>query len=65
MPTDEGQMMYSLPGIIDRNPAETIDQAGRWELFNLGIHLEDFFDLKELLSTWTTLTADELALTSK
>ena len=49
-PTDEGEMMYSLPGTIDSHPAEIIDQAGEWEKYNLGIHLDNFFDLKELLS---------------
>ncbi|EED20487.1 conserved hypothetical protein [Talaromyces stipitatus ATCC 10500] len=62
MPTDEGDMLPTLPRPVDRNP---IDQAEEWEeRYYVGVHHDKLFDLKGLLSSWTSLTEDELTLIS-
>jgi hypothetical protein len=62
MPTDEGDMLPALPRPVDRNP---IDQTEEWEeRYYVGVHQDEIFDLKWLLSSWTSLTEDELTLIS-
>jgi hypothetical protein len=62
MPTDEEDTLLALPRPVDPNP---VDQTEEWEeRYYVGVHQDELFDLKWLLSSWTSLTEDELSLIS-